>query len=60
VGCRRRGEQNFHIFYYLHDGLEHVDRLRVYSLDAGRRDKHRYLAGDSWSRQTAKVPMLGL
>ncbi|KAA0189970.1 hypothetical protein HAZT_HAZT003315, partial [Hyalella azteca] len=48
------GEQNFHIFYYLHDGLEYVDRLRVYSLDAGRRDKHRYLAGDSWSRQTAK------
>ncbi|KAK7063234.1 Myosin-IIIa, partial [Halocaridina rubra] len=44
------GEQNFHIFYYLHDGLEDENKLMQYCLDKNKRDKHRYLAGGNWSK----------
>ncbi|XP_071534799.1 myosin-IIIb-like isoform X2 [Panulirus ornatus] len=52
-------EQNFHIFYYLHDGLEAEDKLLQYCLDKSKRDKHRYLAGANWSktRSEANVQM---
>ncbi|XP_076034447.1 STKc_myosinIII_N_like and MYSc_Myo21 domain-containing protein ninaC isoform X2 [Oratosquilla oratoria] len=45
------GEQNFHIFYYLYDGLEAEDKLLQYCLDKSRRDKHRYLTGWNWSKE---------
>lgn len=38
------GEGNFHVFYYMYDGLESERRLNEYHLDAAYRDQHRYLA----------------
>ncbi|XP_063883342.1 myosin-IIIb-like isoform X3 [Scylla paramamosain] len=49
------GEQNFHIFYYMHDGLEAEDKLMQYCLDKGKRDKHRYLAGANWSKSKSQA-----
>ncbi|XP_069183192.1 myosin-IIIb [Procambarus clarkii] len=49
------GEQNFHIFYYLHDGLEAEDKLLQYCLDKGQRAKHRYLSGANWSKSRTKT-----
>ncbi|XP_068215254.1 myosin-IIIb-like isoform X2 [Palaemon carinicauda] len=46
----QKGEQSFHIFYYMHDGLEDEDKLMQYCLDKSKRDKHRYLAGTNWSK----------
>lgn len=37
-------EGNFHIFYYLYDGLEHENKLSSYYLDPMYRDHHRYLS----------------
>ncbi|XP_066969641.1 neither inactivation nor afterpotential protein C [Macrobrachium rosenbergii] len=39
---RARGEGNFHIFYYLYDGLSQSSRLARYGLKLGR--KYHYLA----------------
>lgn len=37
-------EGNFHIFYYLYDGLESDNKLSNYYLDPAYRDHHRYLS----------------
>lgn len=37
-------EGNFHIFYYLYDGLEHENKLSTYYLDPMYREQHRYLS----------------
>lgn len=37
-------EGNFHIFYYLYDGLEHENKLSSYYLDPAYREHHRYLS----------------
>lgn len=37
-------EGNFHIFYYLYDGLEHENKLSSYYLDPMYREQHRYLS----------------
>lgn len=39
-----KNEGNFHIFYYLYDGLEHENRLGTYYLDPMYREQHRYLS----------------
>ncbi|RXG59092.1 Myosin-IIIa [Armadillidium vulgare] len=44
------GEQNFHVFYYLHDGLEADDRLSRYFLDTTKRERHKYLSGANWNK----------
>ncbi|KAG7174088.1 Myosin-IIIa-like [Homarus americanus] len=49
------GEQNFHIFYYLHDGLEAEDKLLQYCLDKNKRDKHHYLSGANWSKSKSEA-----
>lgn len=47
-----RGERNFHIFYYMYDGLEADDRLSEYYLDPTLRRYHRYLTHYSHTSQT--------
>ncbi|XP_071445450.1 myosin-IIIb-like [Hetaerina americana] len=42
-----KGERNFHVFYYLYDGLEHEGRLEEFHLFPDLRARHRYLGGDS-------------
>nr|XP_026486396.1 myosin-IIIb-like isoform X3 [Vanessa tameamea] len=37
------GESNFHVFYYLYDGLESEGRWRKYYLDDQLKSRHRYL-----------------
>lgn len=39
----RRGERNFHVFYYMYDGLEADNRLGEFHLDGSLRRQHRYL-----------------
>lgn len=48
------GEQNFHIFYYLYDGLESRHRLHEYYLDGDKKFKHRYLRGYCAEKQSIK------
>lgn len=38
-----RGERNFHVFYYMYDGLAADDRLAEFHLDGSLREHHRYL-----------------
>ncbi|KAE8752070.1 hypothetical protein FOCC_FOCC001232, partial [Frankliniella occidentalis] len=40
------GERNFHVFYYLYDGLEREGRLHDFHLDADLRAHHAFLAGE--------------
>lgn len=47
-----RGERNFHIFYYMYDGLEADGRLSEYYLDSTLRRYHRYLTHYSHTSQT--------
>jgi len=47
VTCRPKGEGNFHMFYYMYDGLAQTSRLANYGLKLGRNDykclvKHAY------------------
>ena len=47
-----RGERNFHIFYYMYDGLEADNRLPEFHLDPNLRKHHRYLTDHSQTSQT--------
>lgn len=47
-----RGERNFHIFYYMYDGLEADNRLSEFYLDSTLRRYHRYLTHYSHTSQT--------
>lgn len=47
-----RGERNFHVFYYMYDGLEADNRLSEFYLDPTRRRYHRYLTHYSHTSQT--------
>lgn len=50
-----RGERNFHVFYYLYDGLESDNRLAEFHLDPALRHRHRYLGEDAQDPETKKV-----
>lgn len=61
-------EGNFHIFYYLYDGLESEGRLGDYYLDPSYREQHRYLSKTSnspmsnierWKQLKASFRVLG-
>ena len=47
-----REERNFHIFYYLYDGLEADGRLDEFFLSTELRKSHRYLADNADTSQT--------
>lgn len=42
-----RGERNFHVFYYMYDGLAADNRLAEFHLDSSLREHHRYLTDRS-------------
>lgn len=46
------GEGNFHIFYYMYDGLEAEGRLQNYYLDSEYRKLHRYLRDNNTSHKS--------
>ncbi|XP_064474850.1 myosin-IIIb-like isoform X2 [Ornithodoros turicata] len=48
-------ERNFHIFYYLYDGLADAGKLKSYHLDGCERARHRYLQGAPASRDAVSV-----
>ncbi|XP_028046513.1 myosin-IIIb isoform X2 [Monomorium pharaonis] len=52
VIAQAEGERNFHIFYYMYDGLETDNRLSEYYLDPTLRRYHRYLTHYSHTSQT--------
>ncbi|XP_011865309.1 PREDICTED: myosin-IIIb-like isoform X1 [Vollenhovia emeryi] len=52
VIAQAEGERNFHIFYYMYDGLEANDCLSEYYLDPTLRKYHRYLTHYSHTSQT--------
>ncbi|XP_015113330.1 myosin-IIIb [Diachasma alloeum] len=47
VVAQAAGERNFHIFYYMYDGLEADNRLEEFHLDYLLRNNHRYLTDNS-------------
>ncbi|XP_059476387.1 myosin-IIIb-like isoform X1 [Neocloeon triangulifer] len=49
------GERNFHVFYYLYDGLEWDGRMKRFHLDVHLRGRHRYLAGDRQDKATKQI-----
>lgn len=49
---RFRGERNFHIFYYMYDGLEADGRLSEFHLDLNLRKNHRFLTDHCQTSQT--------
>ncbi|XP_015595858.1 myosin-IIIb isoform X2 [Cephus cinctus] len=52
VVAQAEGERNFHIFYYMYDGLEADNRLQEFHLDSTLRKRHRFLADHSHTSQT--------
>lgn len=53
-----RSEKNFHVFYYLYDGLDYAGRLSEFHLDPALRQRHNFLTSDSndiLSRQVCMV-----
>ncbi|XP_046413203.1 myosin-IIIb-like isoform X2 [Neodiprion fabricii] len=52
VVAQAEGERNFHIFYYMYDGLDADNRLKEFHLDSGLRQQHKYLADHSHTSQT--------
>ncbi|XP_015177355.1 PREDICTED: myosin-IIIb-like isoform X2 [Polistes dominula] len=43
VVAQAEGERNFHVFYYMYDGLAADNRLEEFYLDPSLREHHRYL-----------------
>ncbi|XP_076234683.1 myosin-IIIb isoform X2 [Calliopsis andreniformis] len=52
VVAQAEGERNFHVFYYMYDGLEADNRLSEFYLDGNLRKHHRYLTDHSETSQT--------
>ena len=50
-----RGERNYHIFYYLYDGLQGKNKLKGYCLDSSRKTCHRYLSSPLGMVQSIEV-----
>lgn len=50
-----REESNFHIFYYLYDGLTNKNVQHEYYLDGNLRQRHAYLTADKQDFYTKKV-----
>lgn len=48
-------ERNFHIFYYLYDGLADIRQLGNYYLDTTGKRQHRYLNGAASDKETASM-----
>lgn len=48
-------ERNFHIFYYLYDGLADIRQLGNYYLDTTGKRQHRYLNGAASDKETAST-----
>ncbi|KAL0279116.1 UNVERIFIED_CONTAM: hypothetical protein PYX00_000736 [Menopon gallinae] len=48
------GERNFHVFYYLYDGLENEGRLHEFFLGPEIRKRHAYLTQDSEDEYSKK------
>ncbi|XP_069672444.1 myosin-IIIb-like isoform X3 [Periplaneta americana] len=55
VSQQAQGERNFHVFYYLYDGLESENRLSEFHLDPILRLRHRYLGEDTQDAETKRA-----